>query len=70
MDLAQKKGILDSLRDLRLRAHIKISTLKWLRAKFLTKESQKQHKDCRYHSGSIRRRPMLKGGVQFSARTQ
>ena len=54
MDLAQKKGILDSLRDLRLRAHIKISTLKWLRAKFLTKESPKQHKDCRYHSGSLR----------------
>ena len=69
MDLAQKKGILDSLRDLRLRAHITISTLKCPRAKFLTKESQKQHKDCSYHSGSIRRRSRLKGGAQFAART-
>ena len=67
MDLAQKKGILDSLRDLRLRAHITISTLKWLRAKFLTKESQKQHKDCRYHSGSTCLRSRLLGGMQFSA---
>ena len=69
MDLTQKMGILDSLRDVRLCVYITISTLTRLRAKFLTKESQKQHKDCRYRSESICRRSRLRGGIQFSAQT-